>query len=109
MRRLPRTLKTSCNHSVSRTMWFSTVELILDKDRSRNMTSKPGYQRKERTGKRIPLHTSMTSRLAASTSVTATQKARCDAHSLNNTAVAAPRILVSLVENFQQADGSILI
>ena len=31
------------------------------------------------------------------------------AHSLNNTAVAAPRILVSLVENFQQADGSILI
>ncbi len=31
------------------------------------------------------------------------------AHSLNNTAVAAPRILVSLVENFQQADGSIKI
>ena len=31
------------------------------------------------------------------------------AHSLNNTAVAAPRILVSLVENFQQADGSILV
>lgn len=31
------------------------------------------------------------------------------AHSLNNTAVAAPRILVSLIENFQQADGSILI
>ena len=31
------------------------------------------------------------------------------AHSLNNTAVAAPRILVSLVENFQQADGSITI
>lgn len=30
-------------------------------------------------------------------------------HSLNNTAVAAPRILVSLVENFQQADGSIKI
>jgi len=31
------------------------------------------------------------------------------AHSLNNTAVAAPRILVSLVENFQQADGSIKV
>jgi seryl-tRNA synthetase len=31
------------------------------------------------------------------------------AHSLNNTAVATPRILVSLVENFQQADGSIKI
>jgi seryl-tRNA synthetase len=31
------------------------------------------------------------------------------AHSLNNTAVAAPRILVSLIENFQQADGTILI
>jgi seryl-tRNA synthetase len=31
------------------------------------------------------------------------------AHSLNNTAVAAPRILVSLVENYQQADGSIKI
>ncbi len=31
------------------------------------------------------------------------------AHSLNNTAVAAPRILVSLIENFQQADGSIVI
>jgi len=31
------------------------------------------------------------------------------AHSLNNTAVAAPRILVSLVENFQQADGTIKI
>jgi len=31
------------------------------------------------------------------------------AHSLNNTAVAAPRILVSLIENFQQADGSIKI
>lgn len=29
------------------------------------------------------------------------------AHSLNNTAVAAPRILVSLIENFQQADGSV--
>ncbi len=31
------------------------------------------------------------------------------AHSLNNTAVASPRILVSLIENYQQADGSILI
>ncbi|MDB5254293.1 MAG: serS [Parcubacteria group bacterium] len=31
------------------------------------------------------------------------------AHSLNNTATASPRILVSLVENFQQADGSIKI
>lgn len=30
-------------------------------------------------------------------------------HSLNNTAVATPRILVSLVENCQQADGSIKI
>lgn len=29
------------------------------------------------------------------------------AHSLNNTAVAAPRILVSLIENFQQADGTV--
>ncbi|NTV44078.1 MAG: serine--tRNA ligase [Candidatus Yonathbacteria bacterium] len=31
------------------------------------------------------------------------------AHSLNNTAVATPRLLVSIVENYQQADGSILI
>src|SRR3989344_561014 len=31
------------------------------------------------------------------------------AHSLNATAIATPRILVSLVENFQQADGSVLI
>ena len=30
-------------------------------------------------------------------------------HSLNATAIATPRILVSLVENFQQADGSVLI
>jgi len=30
-------------------------------------------------------------------------------HSLNNTAIATPRILVSLVENFQQADGSVKI
>jgi seryl-tRNA synthetase len=31
------------------------------------------------------------------------------AHSLNNTAIPVPRILVSLIENFQQADGSIKI
>ena len=31
------------------------------------------------------------------------------AHSLNNTATAAPRILVSLMENFQQEDGTIKI
>ncbi len=31
------------------------------------------------------------------------------AHSLNNTALASPRILVPIVENFQQEDGSILI
>ncbi len=31
------------------------------------------------------------------------------AHSLNNTAIPTPRILVSLVENYQQADGSISI
>ncbi len=31
------------------------------------------------------------------------------AHSLNNTAIATPRILVPLVEQFQQADGSVLI
>ena len=31
------------------------------------------------------------------------------AHSLNATAIPTPRILVSLVENYQQADGSILI
>ncbi len=30
-------------------------------------------------------------------------------HSLNNTAIATPRVLVSIVENYQQADGSILI
>jgi seryl-tRNA synthetase len=30
-------------------------------------------------------------------------------HSLNNTAVATPRILISLVENYQKADGSIVI
>jgi len=31
------------------------------------------------------------------------------AHSLNNTAIATPRILISLVENFQNEDGSITI
>lgn len=31
------------------------------------------------------------------------------AHSLNSTAIPTPRILVSLIENYQQADGSILI
>ena len=31
------------------------------------------------------------------------------AHSLNNTAIPVPRILVSLVENFQQADGTIKV
>ena len=30
-------------------------------------------------------------------------------YSFNNTAVASPRILIALLENFQQADGSILI
>ncbi|MEI7463541.1 MAG: aminoacyl--tRNA ligase-related protein, partial [Candidatus Taylorbacteria bacterium] len=30
-------------------------------------------------------------------------------HSLNSTAIPTPRILVSLVENFQQADGTIKI
>ncbi len=30
-------------------------------------------------------------------------------HSLNNTAVASPRILISLVENYQQADGTIRV
>jgi len=31
------------------------------------------------------------------------------AHSLNNTAVASPRILVSIIENYQQEDGSIRV
>lgn len=31
------------------------------------------------------------------------------AHSLNNTAIATPRILISIIENYQQADGSIRI
>jgi len=30
-------------------------------------------------------------------------------HSLNNTAIATPRILISLLENFQQKDGSIKV
>jgi len=28
---------------------------------------------------------------------------------LNNTAIASPRILIAVLENYQQADGSILI
>jgi len=31
------------------------------------------------------------------------------AHSLNNTAVASPRILISILENYQQADGSVVV
>jgi seryl-tRNA synthetase len=30
-------------------------------------------------------------------------------HTLNNTAIASPRILISILEIFQQADGSILV
>jgi seryl-tRNA synthetase len=30
-------------------------------------------------------------------------------HSLNNTALASPRILVPIIENYQQADGSIVV
>lgn len=30
-------------------------------------------------------------------------------HTLNNTAIASPRILVAILENYQQADGSVLI
>jgi seryl-tRNA synthetase len=30
-------------------------------------------------------------------------------HSLNNTAVATPRILACIIENYQQADGSVII
>jgi seryl-tRNA synthetase len=30
-------------------------------------------------------------------------------HTLNNTAIASPRILIPILENFQQADGSVLI
>lgn len=31
------------------------------------------------------------------------------AHSLNNTAIATPRILIQIVENYQQADGSVVV
>jgi seryl-tRNA synthetase len=31
------------------------------------------------------------------------------AHSLNSTAIPTPRILVSIIENYQNADGSITI
>jgi seryl-tRNA synthetase len=31
------------------------------------------------------------------------------AHSLNNTALATPRAFISVIENHQQADGSIII
>jgi seryl-tRNA synthetase len=31
------------------------------------------------------------------------------AHSLNNTAVATPRVLIAILENYQQADGTIKI
>jgi len=31
------------------------------------------------------------------------------AHSLNNTGIAVPRILISLIENYQQKDGSVLV
>jgi len=31
------------------------------------------------------------------------------AHSLNNTAIATPRVIEAIVENFQQADGSVKI
>jgi seryl-tRNA synthetase len=31
------------------------------------------------------------------------------AHSLNSTAIPTPRILVSIIENFQQADGTIKV
>lgn len=31
------------------------------------------------------------------------------AHTLNNTAVASPRILIAILENYQQADGSVLV
>ena len=30
-------------------------------------------------------------------------------HTLNNTAIASPRILVAIMENYQQADGSIRV
>lgn len=31
------------------------------------------------------------------------------AHTLNNTAIASPRILISILENYQQSDGSVLV
>ena len=31
------------------------------------------------------------------------------AHTLNNTAVASPRILIAILENYQQADGSVIV
>ncbi|MGH2347057.1 MAG: serine--tRNA ligase, partial [Chloroflexota bacterium] len=30
-------------------------------------------------------------------------------HTLNNTAIAVPRILVPLIENYQQADGTVIV
>ena len=30
-------------------------------------------------------------------------------HTLNNTAIASPRILIAILENFQEADGSVTI
>jgi len=30
-------------------------------------------------------------------------------HTLNNTAIASPRILVAILENYQQADGTIKV
>jgi seryl-tRNA synthetase len=30
-------------------------------------------------------------------------------HSLNNTAIATPRILISILENYQQKDGTIIV
>jgi seryl-tRNA synthetase len=31
------------------------------------------------------------------------------AHTLNNTAVASPRILIAILENYQERDGSVLV
>ncbi len=31
------------------------------------------------------------------------------AHTLNNTAIASPRILIAILENYQQKDGSVRI
>jgi len=30
-------------------------------------------------------------------------------HTLNNTAIASPRILIPILENYQQADGSVVV